>query len=115
MMKEHQNAACIRTVCASEIHNGIQQVTASASVKDGKTLITLANSSYSDPVDVVVELHHAQFPGSVEIVTLAADDPHAHNTFEQPDAVTVSRTVVNSSGYELRLTLPAASVVCLRF
>ena len=115
MMKEHQNAACIRTVCASEIHNGIQRVMASASVKDGQTLITLVNTRYSDPTEVTVELHNGQFPTNVKIDTLAASDPHAHNTFEDPSAVSISRRSVSSCGHELRLTMPAASVVCLSF
>jgi alpha-L-arabinofuranosidase len=115
MMKEHQNAECIRTVCASEIHNGIQQVMASASVKDGKTLLTLVNTSYTESKTMIIELHNSTFSGKAEMVTLSADDPHAHNTFDRPDAVASSSTVVDAEGDELRLTMPAASIVCLRF
>ena len=117
MMKEHQNAACIRTVCASETHNGLQRVTASASVKAGKTLLTLVNTQYSDPVDVTVELHNGLFPADIRIETLVADDPHASNTFENPSAVCAVRefTSAGAGGHELQLTLPAASVVCLSY
>lgn len=115
MMKEHQDAACIRTVCASEMRNGVQQVTASASVKAGVTLITLVNSRYDEPTEVTIELHNNRFPEDVVVEILAADDPHAHNTFDNPDAVTLARVVVGAVGHELRLTLPAASVVCVHF
>lgn len=115
MMKEHQNAECVRTVCASETHEGVQRVYASASVKDGKTLVTLVNTCYSQPTDVIVELHNQAFDGDVEMTTLAADDPHAHNSFEHPDAVSSVKSILHACGSELCVTLPAASVVCIRY
>ena len=115
MMKEHQNAECLRTVCAAETKNGVQRVYTSASVKDGKTLITLVNTDYSNENEVVVELHNASFPGEAELTLLAADDPHEHNSFENPENVVPVKSTIKAEGGELKIKMPKASIMCLSF
>ena len=49
---------------------------------------------------------------TVEVVTLAADDIHAHNTFERPEVVRLSApTTLPVRGTKVRVPLPAGSVV----
>lgn len=115
MMKKHQSATCLRTVCAAEMINGVERVLASSSVKDGKALITLVNTHYSEPTETLVELHNNVFPEEISVEILAADDPHMCNSFENPEAVTVKCEKISGGGNELKITLPPASVVCLSF
>ncbi len=115
MMKDHHEADCLRTVCASEIKDGVQRVMASASIKNNKTLVTLVNTRYDEPTEVVIELHHCRYPDSVEVETLAAEKPQDYNTFENKDRVSPVKTTVEASGNELKIVLPAASVVSLSF
>jgi len=114
MMREHQDALCVKTVCACEAVEGVDEVMASSSIKDEQTLVTLVNTRYEKPVEVKLCLHGAHF-SEVELVTLAADTPQAHNSFEHPDAVKSVERHLEASGDELTLVLPAASVVSLRF
>lgn len=115
MMKEHHEAECIRTVCSSESKDGIERVFASASIKNGKSLITLVNTRYDEENDVILELHNCKYHENVEIEILAAEKPQACNSYENPDNVKPIKKTVSASGNELRLTLPPASVVCVRF
>ena len=115
MMKGHQGATCIRSVSASKTNHGLQEISASASVKDGKTLITLVNTNYATSSEVVVELHDSVFPQDISVKILSAKDPHAHNTFENPDCVTIKEKTMQGEGNELSLTMPPAAVVSLEF
>ena len=115
MMKHHQNAECIRTVCACEKSHGVDRISASASLKDGKTLVTLVNTEYSAEAEISVELHNCEFPENVEVELLSSGDPHDCNSFEEPEKVRTVTTTVSASGKTLVVKLPAASVVSLRF
>lgn len=114
MMKDHQGAGGLRTVVEAEQAGNIAQVSASASVKDGKTLVTLVNTSYDQEAEVRLALQGGGFAGDGELVCLSAK-PDAYNTFEDPQAVRPVSSKVALNGSEAVVTLPAASVCCLRF
>lgn len=114
MMREHQGASCLRALAECETNGGIPRLSVSASVKDGKTAITLVNTSYSDPAETEIRLYGGSFARSVEKTTLSAA-PDAYNTFENPDAVSPATEIIDACGDRLGLTLPAASVVTLSF
>ena len=67
----------------------------------------------TEPVDVALAGLGGSLAGRATIETLAAEDPHACNTFEKPDAVrpvSMERDFADGD----RITLPAASVTAVR-
>ena len=66
----------------------------------------------TEAVEMDVDIHHGALR-EAQVVTLAASEIHAHNTFAQPEVVTLSSpvTVTAKSGENLRVSLPAGSVV----
>lgn len=85
MYKEHQGAEAVETVVTNneELESS---VSVSASQKNGKSLLTIANLSCNEDVEISVEavannLHFTQAQ------ILYCDDMHAHNTFEDPESV----------------------------
>jgi alpha-N-arabinofuranosidase len=91
----------------------LQAVHGSASVKDGLLCITLVNTHPTQAVELDLEVYHSKLD-EVELVTLAADDIHAHNTFEQPDVIKLTQPVIlKVHGDVVRTPLPAGSVVRL--
>lgn len=114
MMKEHQGAAAIKTVTETAENGGVDEISVSASLKDGKTLLTIANTHYAEAVDVEINLHGGSAGGSAEKTVLAAR-PDSFNTFDQPARVKSKTETIALSGSTLKLRLPAASVTCIRF
>ena len=91
----------------------IAAISASASLKDGKILLSLAHTDNTREATVECELRGANI-SSISGRILHADKPQAHNTFEAPD--TVSPRVFEGAqlnGSKLSLTLPPASIVTL--
>jgi alpha-N-arabinofuranosidase len=88
----------------------LQALDGSASVRDGVLCVTVVNTHPTETVELDLEVF-ARSLKDADIVTLAADDIHAHNTFERPEHVHLSPTrTVAASGSHLRIALPAASV-----
>ncbi len=89
----------------------LKAVQGSASVKDGALCVTACNTHPSQPVELEIDLVGARLD-SAEVVRLAADDIHAHNTFERPEQVKLSAPeIVSAKGNTLRVAMPAASIV----
>ncbi|HKE29897.1 MAG TPA: alpha-L-arabinofuranosidase C-terminal domain-containing protein [Bryobacteraceae bacterium] len=116
----HRGGRSLRTVVsASENHyarNGgsasMRGLSASASVTGEHLTVTLTNPSFTDPREVEIAIHDAPIRGAFAL-TLSAGDPHAHNSFENPNAVEpkqgnpiVTRGIVSTE-------LPPASVTRL--
>jgi alpha-L-arabinofuranosidase len=82
----------------------------SASVKNRTLTLTVVNPHVSDARETEIAVRGAT-PSSARITTLASTDIHAHNTFDQPDAV---RTREEAAGPArsgvLTCRIPAASV-----
>jgi alpha-L-arabinofuranosidase len=88
----------------------LQAVHGSASVRNGTLCVTVVNTHPTQPLEVDLEVFGNKL-GEAEVVTLAADDIHAHNTFERPDHVQLSHaSTVAARGETLRVVLPAGSV-----
>ncbi len=93
--------------------NGLAQLSASASVKDGELTVTLANLSADARADVLLRAPELTDGVRVEARVLSGD-PHAHNTFDSPEAVApvaFDRYAREDGG--LRLALPACSLLAL--
>jgi alpha-N-arabinofuranosidase len=89
----------------------LRAVHGSASVRENTLCVTTVNTHPSQALELDLEVYRRKL-GRVEVVTLAAEDVHAHNTFERPDVVQLSQSqVFEARGDRLRVPLPAGSVV----
>ena len=112
LFKDHQGGDALRVLVGGNDGDIRERLSVSASVKDGRLTVTFANASCGDDAEVDLRLLGA--PDGLRDATLtllAASDIHAHNTFEDPDAVAPVRTAWEGSP---TLTLPRASVATLR-
>lgn len=132
LYRAHQGAQAVRFVSGAETissgeesaevcrHNYIDQqpfalraVQCSASVKDGVLCVTLVNSHPTQVVELDLEVYQGKLD-TVEAVTLAADEIHAHNTFEQLDRVRLGAPkTLQAEGAWVRGPLAAGSVTRL--
>jgi alpha-N-arabinofuranosidase len=84
----------------------------SASRKRDVLTLTVVNADLTKPSDTQIALRGATAASAAGTV-LAASDMHAHNTFDQPNAVKPSALNVSVSGDMLTVMLPAGSVTKL--
>lgn len=110
MFKEHQGATAVKCLLDNN-DTPEEKVSVSASVKDGKLLITLANLSLDRPVSIRPQILGKSFLPRAEAVLLSCREPAAHNTFEEPEAVIPS---YGQRSLEEEILLPPASVLSLR-
>ena len=111
MYKEHQAAESIDVIVTE---NTILEssLTVSASVKDGKTLITVGNLSCNENAEFVLEAIGKEIPKTAEATLLYADDVHAHNTLECPQRVAPVKLQLDVSE---PITIPKAGILSIRF
>jgi alpha-L-arabinofuranosidase len=88
-------------------------VAGSASVKDNTLFVTLTNSHASQAAEVAVDLIGGAEMGAAQGQVLSGEI-HAHNTFAAPTQVTPQPFTAECKGTQMRLVLPAASVVTVR-
>ncbi len=114
LYRPHQNAQLLETaVFADRLENGLKQISASASVKDGAVTVTLANLSADSAADVLLD---AEGAGENITGSILAGDPHDHNDFDAPEKVVV-RAFSDWQKTEkgLLVKLPACAVAALTF
>ena len=114
LYRPHQDAQLLETVVFSDrLENGLKQVSASASVKDGAATVTLANLDAENGVEVLLDIE-----GAGENITgsILAGDPHDHNDFDAADRVAI-REFADWTKTEkgLLVKLPACAVAALTF
>lgn len=111
MYKEHQGSEAIQTIITnnSEFESS---VSVSASVKDGKTLVTIGNLSCTHDAKISLEAVGENISQIADAVILQGDAMDAHNTFENPNAVVPTSCHIDISDI---ITVPKASVVAIRF
>jgi alpha-N-arabinofuranosidase len=91
----------------------LKAVHGSASIRDGVLCVTVVNTHPTETTELDLEVHQGKL-GEVEVVTLAADEIHAHNTFEQPNVVHLSAPkTLTAKGSQLRVPLAPGSVTRL--
>ncbi len=105
MYKTHQGGKAFKVICDNA------DLSASASIKDNKLTLTLANLNHTN--DYEFSLNSIDFKlGNGKITILTADDIHAHNTFENPENVKPYETEFNAEEYK-EITIPHASVMTI--
>ncbi|MFN8571795.1 MAG: alpha-L-arabinofuranosidase C-terminal domain-containing protein [Gemmatimonadaceae bacterium] len=121
MYAPHQGARAVRTVAtASPIawtdSAGKSQtfwgLGCSASRQQGTVTLTLTNPHIAEGREVEIALRGGRAK-SVRAMTLASNDPHTHNTFDQPTAVSPVARDLSVSGDRLVHHVPPASVTRL--
>jgi alpha-L-arabinofuranosidase len=86
----------------------MELLSASASEKDGKLTITLANLHMTEDQTVRLTCVGGALAAQAEMTVLSHEDPHACNTFENPTAVVPSVSVITLGD---TITVPAGGVV----
>jgi alpha-N-arabinofuranosidase len=120
MYAAHQGGRSVRTnVAASEIRytrnnepGGLRGLSASASVTGNQLTLTVVNPSMDQPREVEIGVRGGKAQ-SVAAVLLSAPDPHAHNSFAQPEAVQPKQVNTTLTSGSIRHQLPPASVTKL--
>ena len=116
MYKAHQGARHIATTvhCDTMEHEKfrpMELLSASASEKDGKLTVTLANLSMTETQEIKLVPIGGVIPEKCQVTVLTHEDVHACNTFENPETVVPETSeVLLKDGV---LTIPPASVVML--
>lgn len=110
LYKEHQDADAVYcyndTVCEYE---KVPMVTSSASVKENKMTLTLTNSSLTDSATIACTT--AGFAGKTASARILSNEVHAHNTFDEPECVTIKDWDVSLCNNQISLQIPPCSVV----
>ncbi len=122
LYKGHQEGEAVKTavdnneeILFSNPRDGreshISKLSVSASHKNGKMTITIANLSADTSEKLCLAPIGIKLGGNVEIGILTHSDYHAHNTFENAENVKAEyKTVELTDGV---ITVPAASIVCV--
>lgn len=110
MFKTHQNGKLVETVVeCNDAAENVPELSVSASQKDGKLTVTIANLSAEKDSETDLNAVGASIGKNAVITVLSAEKYTAHNTFEEPNNVSAqSRTTTDFSG---KITIPKASVV----
>jgi alpha-N-arabinofuranosidase len=118
MYAAHQGAQSLRTNFSSpQVHyqrNGkpasLAGLLGSASLNGKTVTLTATNPDLKEPRLTEIVLRGSAKIASAEASVLTSADMHAHNTFEQPNAVQLKKQTVAVEGDRLTVTLPPASV-----
>jgi alpha-N-arabinofuranosidase len=99
-------------VSAPSIYKGLSGLSCSASLREKQLTMTVTNPSLDQTREVEIGLRGASV-ASAKVVTLAAADVHAHNSFENPHAVEPRQEQVQAGGTRLTRRFAPASVTKL--
>jgi alpha-L-arabinofuranosidase len=121
MYSAHQGAEAVRAVFSSPSVNytrddkpasfwGLQ---GSVSIKDKDLTITVVNPDVHQPRETEIVLRATEIKSGA-VTVLTDTDIHAHNTFENPDAVRPRSEDLAVTGSTLRHTFPPASVTLIQ-
>ena len=121
MYQVHQNGTSLQTQVETddisfEINreqNTVPALSGAASLKGNVLSLSVVNSHADSPIETVLNLLGGSAK-SVSLTTLASNDIHAHNTFDQPEAVSPQGRTLSASGSDLTVTFEPASVNLLR-
>lgn len=135
LYKDHQDAELLDSWCSAgkRVENiqdrqgntvpvNFPEMTHTASMKDEVINITLSNFKHDAEEEVTLELFSAENPDetytleSASILYSESGDLKAHNSFENPEQVSINnwdKYEMSDSG--IRLNMPAASIVKLSF
>ena len=105
----HQGATAIESI-VTDNDDFAHSLSVSASHKEGKMLITIANLSPSQDAEISLRSVGVSLSGKGEGRLLYHDDLHAHNTFDAPECVTPSAFEFDASS---SITIPRGGIAAL--
>ena len=111
MYREHQGAQAI-AVTVTDNDTFEKSISVSASVKDGKTLVTIGNLSCVEDAQLLLSGVGADIPERAEAVLLYHEDMHAHNTFDDPQKVVPTHMDLDLTK---PIVIPKAAILAIRF
>lgn len=108
LYKRHQDAECLSHSIESKLVDGLPQLSATASRKDGALTLTVSNVSLTEAADIDVMLFGTEASGATgQVLTNKAD---AHNTFDAPNTVVPVPLNVKLENGQVSFVLPACAV-----
>jgi alpha-N-arabinofuranosidase len=120
MYTAHMGAQSLRTMLSapsisyarSNATGTLPGLYCSASLAEKRLTLTVTNPSLDQTREADIGLRGATIASaaSAKVVTLAAADVHAHNTFDNPRAVEPRQEQIQASGSTLTHRFPPASV-----
>jgi alpha-N-arabinofuranosidase len=121
MYAGHQGGQSVRTIFSAPLihyERDGQPATfwglkGSASLHEKELVLTVVNPNVSDATEAEIAVRGASIKSGTA-TTLTNPDIHAHNTFEQRDAVKPQTSSVEAGSKVLRHAFPAASVTTLK-
>ena len=122
MYAAHQDGQGIRAVfSAPDVHYdrdgqpaSFWGLRGSASLSARELTLTVVNPHVSEPRETRINLRGGRV-STVSATTLTSKDIHAHNTFDQPDALAPQTKSLQATDAALTYTFPPASVTKLSF
>lgn len=109
LYKAHQDADLIYSHIQNEdAEEGVPALSQSASIKDGVVTITITNASLTEGYNVEAASAFSA-AGSAE-GRLLTGEVHEHNTFDEPERVTIKPLTVNTADGRLTVNVPPCSV-----
>ena len=119
MYSEHYHGQSLRTVFnVPQVWDGaggrpsLPALAGSASRHDRRLVLTVVNTHASEPLEAEIAVRGGAVQSASGSV-LTAQDIHAHNTFEHPNAVEPRALQITGKGPTLRQAFPPASVTRL--
>jgi alpha-N-arabinofuranosidase len=120
MYAAHPGGKSLRTVFNAPEFSGAEakagslpRLAGSASLHDKRIVLTVVNSSADQPFETRISVRGATVKNASGQV-LAASDIHAHNTFDEPNAVAPRACEPAVRNAQVSLLFPPASVTCLQ-
>lgn len=112
LYKNHQEGECV--YCHSQNENlyesgNVPMISSSASVKNNALTVTIANTSLTEDAQIASDI--CGFAASTASARILKNEAHAHNTFDNPEVVTIDRHEAEITDGKLVVSVPACSVV----
>ena len=115
LLQGHMDGAVLPCLTScGELPNGLKQITASASEKDGTVTVSLANLSMTEAEEVTLRTDGLR-AGQCE-ARILTDEVHAFNTFEEPERVMPKALELKpEADGTVQLRVPPCSVISASF
>lgn len=119
MYAAHQGGTSVRTIVSAPrvgqpSANGLWGLGGSCSLHAKRAVLTIVNPDTSNARETQIAVNGSRI-SNVRATVLTSNDIHAHNTFEQPNALKPSSQTVNASGSPFVYSFAPASVTRLDF
>ena len=114
LYKDHQDADLIYSHIENELaDDGVPALSQSASVNgDGEVLVTISNASLTESYTVDIASAFAGIKSAEG--RILTGEVHEHNTFDEPDRVTIGALTVNTADGKAAAVIPPCSVVAVK-